>query len=52
MSYSDDSDITDPKQAPNPLPDPAESAGSTGWLNALNSFLERAFLKADVDTGC
>jgi hypothetical protein len=51
MSYSDDGS-TDPKQTPNPLPDPPESAGSTGWLNALNSFLERAFLKADVDTGC
>jgi len=43
---------TDPKLTPNPRPDPAESAGPTGWLNALNSFLERAFLKADVDTGC
>jgi len=52
MSYSDDSNSTDPKQTPNPRPDPAESAGHTGWLDALNSFLERAFLKADVDTGC
>jgi len=52
MSNSDDSDGTDPKQTPNPRPDPAESAGPTGWLYALNSFLERAFLKADVDTGC
>jgi len=52
MSYSDDSNSTDPKQTPNPLPDPAESAGPTGWRYALNSFLERAFLKADVDTGC
>jgi hypothetical protein len=56
MSYSDDSNSTDSKQTPkqtrNPLPDPAESAGPTGWLDALNSFLERAFLKADVDTGC
>jgi hypothetical protein len=52
MSYSDDSGSTDPKQTPNPCPDPAESAGPTGWLDALNSFLERAFLKADVDTGC
>jgi hypothetical protein len=52
MSNSDDSDSTDPKQTPNPRPDPAESAGPTGWLFALNSFLERAFLKADVDTGC
>ena len=52
MSYSDDSSRADPKQKPNPLPDPAESAGPPGWLAALNSFLERAFRKADVDTGC
>lgn len=52
MSYSDGSNSTDPKQAPNPRPDPTEIAGSSGWLVALNSFLERAFLKADVDTGC
>jgi len=52
MSTSDDCNITDPKQTPNSLPDPAESAGPTGWLYALNAFLERAFLKADVDTGC
>jgi len=54
MSYSDDSNSADPKQTPNPRPDPepVESAGHTGWLYALNSFLERAFLKADVDTGC
>jgi hypothetical protein len=52
MGYSDDSDGTDPKQSPNPPPDRAESADPTGWLHALNTFLERAFLKADVDTGC
>ena len=52
MNYSDDSNTTDPKQTPNPRPDPTESAGPTGWQDALNSFLERAFLKADVDTGC
>jgi hypothetical protein len=52
MSYSDGSNSTDPKQASNPRPEPMESAGSTGWLIALNSFLEHAFLKADVDTGC
>jgi hypothetical protein len=52
MNYSDDSNGTDPKQTPTPRPEPAESAGLTGWLYALNSFLERAFLKADVDTGC
>jgi len=52
MSYSDESNSTAPKQTPNPRPVPTESAGHTGWLDALNSFLERAFLKADVDTGC
>lgn len=52
MSYSDESDINDPKQTPNPRPDSEESAGPTGWLDALNSFLEHAFLKADRDTGC
>ena len=52
MSYGDDSNRADPEQTPNPLSDPAESAGLPGWLYALNSYLERAFLKADVDTGC
>ena len=52
MSYSDDSNRADPEQTPNPRTDPAESSDPIGWLYALNSFLERAFLKADVDTGC
>jgi hypothetical protein len=52
MSYNDDSNSIDPEQTPNPRPGPTESAGPTGWLDALNSFLEGAFLKADVDTGC
>jgi len=52
MRYSDDSNGTDPEQTQNPRPDPGESAVTPGWLIALNSFLERAFLKADVDTGC
>jgi hypothetical protein len=52
MSYSDDSNSTDPEQTPTLRPDPTESAGPTGSLYALNSFLERAFLKADVYTGC
>lgn len=50
MNYRDNSNSTDPKQTPRP--NSAESAGLTGWLYALNSFLEHAFLKADVDTGC
>ena len=52
MSDSEDSNGTDPKQTPNPRPDPKETDAPTGWLVALNSFLERAFLRADVDTGC
>ena len=52
MSRSDESDTTVPVQAPNPVPDPAESAGPIGWVYALNAFLERAFRQADVDTGC
>jgi hypothetical protein len=51
MSYSDNN-RDDPKLTTDPRPAPAESAGPTGWLYVLNSFLERAFLKADVDTGC
>jgi len=52
MSYSDDRINTDPKQTPNPRLEPTANTGTTGWLDALNAFLERAFLKADVDTGC
>jgi hypothetical protein len=52
MGYSDDGNSTDPKRTPNPRPDATEIAGPAGWLYTLNSFLERAFLKADVDTGC
>lgn len=52
MSYGDDIDGTGPEQTPNPRTDPAESAEPTGWLYALNSFLEHAFLEADRDTGC
>lgn len=51
VSY-DDGAATGTKQTPNPPPEPAERAGPAGWLKTLNSFLERAFLKADVDTGC
>ena len=51
MGYTDDRNSTDPEQTPDPRPDPAESAGPAGWLDSLNSFLERA-LKADIDTGC
>lgn len=52
MDAIDESGETSTKQTPDPRPDPAMSDGSTHWLYALNSFLEHAFLKADVDTGC
>ena len=52
MSYCDDANSTDPKQTPDTRPDPVESDSPTGWLYALNSFLEHAFLEADRDTGC
>jgi hypothetical protein len=52
MPHSDDSSGTDTEQTPNPRTEPTESTDPTGWLYTLNSFLEHAFLKADVDTGC
>lgn len=52
MNYGDDNNGNDPKQTPNPRPDPPESDGPIGWADALNSFLERGFLQADRDTGC
>lgn len=51
MTYSEDSSGNDRLQPPNPRPAPAEKAGTAGWLEALNAFLDRA-LKADIDTGC
>jgi len=52
MGYSEDGNSIDPEQTPDPRPDATEIAGPAGWMYALNSFLEGAFLKADVDTGC
>jgi len=52
MGYSEDGNSIDPEQAPDPRPDAAEITGPAGWKYALNSFLEGAFLQADVDTGC
>lgn len=51
MTYSDDGNSKEAERAPNACPEPAESPGPLGWLDALNSFLDRA-LKADIDTGC
>ena len=52
MNGGDDGDGKGPERPPGPRPEPVESAGSTGWLHALNSFLERSFLEADRETGC
>ena len=51
MSDSDDSNSIDPKKNPTPRTNSPESAGLTGWLDRLNTFLDHA-LKADIDTGC
>jgi len=51
MSNSDDVNSTYSNR-PESAPGPGGERRPTGWLYALNSFLERAFLKADVDTGC
>ena len=42
---------TERKETGNLPPDPVERVAPTGWLDALNTFLERA-MKADLDTGC
>jgi hypothetical protein len=52
VSYDNEGGATGTNQTPILPPEPAERAGPAGWLETLNSFLERAFLKADVDTGC
>lgn len=46
------SDNTESAQASNSGSEPAEQETAHGWLEAVNSFLEWAFLQADVDTGC
>ena len=51
MSHGDDGNGTDGKRPPKRRPDDEECAVPAGWLDALNSFMERA-LKADIDTGC
>lgn len=51
MGNREDSSGTDLDRTGIPRPDTSESAGPVGWLDALNTFLERA-MKADLDTGC
>jgi hypothetical protein len=52
MSYGTDSKRTDLEETPNPRSAPTERPRPTGWLDALNAFLDRVYLQADRDTGC
>jgi hypothetical protein len=46
------SDTTDSMESATPISDLAGQKPAPGWLDALNSFLERAYHQADVETGC
>ena len=46
------SDSADSEKASNPSPDLTGQVAAPSWLDALNSFLERAYQQADVETGC
>ena len=46
------SDSTDSEKASNPASDLRGQETAPPWLEALNRFLERAYLQADVSTGC
>ena len=52
MGSGDDRSSNVTKLTPDPSPDLAESPGPAGWLDVLNTFLERAYLEADRNTGC
>jgi len=52
MSHGSDRDGTDRKENPDRSPERAETRVPPRWLETLNSFLERAYLEADRDTGC
>jgi hypothetical protein len=46
------SDSTDSEKASNPDSDLTRKETAHSWLEVLNGFLERAYLHADVSTGC
>ncbi len=46
------SDRVESEGASNPASDPTEQETAPSWLEVLNGFLERAYLQADVSTGC
>jgi hypothetical protein len=46
------SDRVESEAASNPSSEPTVQGTAPSWLEALNGFLERAYLQADVSTGC
>lgn len=46
------SNSTDSEEASTPGSDLTEKPKAPGWLEALNSFLDRTYLQADRQTGC
>lgn len=46
------SDRVESEGGSHPASEPTEQETASSWLEAVNSFLEWAFLQADVDTGC
>ncbi|HEX9900409.1 MAG TPA: hypothetical protein VGC81_14395 [Candidatus Methylomirabilis sp.] len=46
------SDGADSEKASNPASDLTGQETAPSWLEALNGFLERVYLQADVSTGC
>ena len=45
-------DRVESEGAMNLASEPTEQETAPSWLEALNGFLERAYLQADVSTGC
>ncbi len=46
------SDNTDSQEALNPGANLSVQDAPPGWLEVLNSFLDRVYLQADRETGC
>ncbi len=46
------SDETELEEAANPGTDLMKKTKAPGWLEALDAFLDRAYLQADRETGC
>jgi hypothetical protein len=46
------SNSTDSEETPTPDSHLTEKPTAPGWLEALNTFLDRTYLQADRETGC